>query len=147
MFRQGSAAIEGRRYQSKSVAALHRDTSRRSQDPFETPSSSSLHYNAQSNLDRVFDSVGTASIYTEHTHGSSQAPRHVHARLSRPQHIPPTLSLLLDIRSSVPSHHWPSPRSLSASEGRHWFGSFNCIGGLGRRFREVQKKLCDRTRV
>ncbi|KAL3609580.1 hypothetical protein D5086_000600 [Populus alba] len=57
----------------------------------------SLHNNAQSNLNRVSDSISTAGIYFEYTFGSSQTSSNKHARVSLPQYIPDIVSLLLAI--------------------------------------------------
>lgn len=131
MFRQSSPEADRTRRQSEPMAALHRDTSRRSQDTSKTHSNCSLHNSPQCSLHRVLDSLSSTSIHTEHKHGPPQAPRHVHARLSRPQHIPRTLSVLPDLRPIGPPHHRSSPRSLSASEDGDWVGSFDRVSDLG----------------
>nr|DAD34074.1 TPA_asm: hypothetical protein HUJ06_004714 [Nelumbo nucifera] len=145
--RQGSSATERRWCRSQSLEALHCYTSRRGQDTTETPSNTSLHYNAQCNFDRILDSISPAGIYLEYPHGTSETPSDMYACFSWPQHFPHSVSLLLHLCPIVPPHYRSPPWCLSASKGWHWFGSLYLVCGLGWGFREIQKKLCNQARV
>lgn len=142
---QGSIAIEGRWCRSKSLEALYGDSSGGSQDTYKACSNTSLHNNAQSNLNRVSDSISTAGIYFEYTFGSSQTSSNKHARVSLPQYIPDIVSLLLGICSNIPAHYRPSSWCFSASKSRNRSGIFNSFCCLGSHFLEVSEKVRYRT--
>lgn len=147
MFGQGSSAAEGRWWRAKSMETLHCDPSGRSQDSYKTYSDISLYYNAQLDLNRVFDPISTAGIHFEYPHGSSEATSYVHACLSWHQYISIALSLLLRVCPILEKDYRSSSWRLSASEGRHRPGCFDLVCGMGWGLWELQATLCHQTWV